>query len=185
MFRVEDPAFNKATDIMFSGNYVSEATEAVVYFGTAAGLLFQGNHVYGGQAEFRKGCMGFACTGNYFEDPVVIDDITAGVGAAVIGPGNIFLADVLAKFGPHGDQIVSSGNHYFDRAGLRHCFNDASKIVVSIGDVFGSPDPVRFFENDGVRPQPSSAGVFQTINSYLVRERKVWQVRLSSRRRPP
>jgi hypothetical protein len=183
-FRVHDPSFNKATDIIFTGNYVCEALKAAAYFATAAGLLFQGNHVYGGATEFRKGFMGFACTGNYFEDPVIIDDITAGVAAAVIGPGNTLLADLVAKFGSHGDQIVSTGNHFVAQAGMRHCFNDASKVLVSIGDVFDSVDPVHFYQNDARSRQPSSAGIFQAVNSYLVQKQRVWQERFAGNRKP-
>jgi hypothetical protein len=182
-FRVHDPSFNKATDIMFSGNYVCEATKAAVRFDTAAGLLFQCNHVYGGAAEFRKGFMGFSCSGNYFEDIVVIDDITDGVAAAVIGPGNTLLADLVAKFGSHGEQIVSTGNHFVDKAAMRHCFNDATKVLVSIGDVFDGVDPVHFYEYDALKRQPSSAGIFHAVNSYLVREQRVLQVRFAGERK--
>jgi hypothetical protein len=184
VFRVDDPSANKATDIMFTGNYVSEAVLAAVSFGTAAGLLFQGNHVYGGATEFRKGFMGFTCTGNFFEDPVIIDDITAGVGAAVVGPGNTLLADLVAKFGAFGDQIVSTGNHFVGQAGMRHCYNDVSKMLLSIGDVFDGTDPVRFYEYDARNRQPSSAGIFQAVNSYLVQERRVWQTRFTGNRKP-
>lgn len=184
VFRVDDPSANKATDIMFTGNYVSEAVQAAASFGTAAGLLFQGNHVYAGATEFRKGFMGFACTGNFFEDPVIIDDITAGVGAAVIGPGNTLLADLVARFGAFGNQIVSTGNHFVDKAGMRHCYNDVSKVLVSIGDVFDGTDPVRFYEYDARNRQPSSAGIFQAVNSYLVQEQRVWQARFAGNKKP-
>ncbi|MBK4736713.1 glycosyl hydrolase family 28-related protein [Noviherbaspirillum pedocola] len=172
--RLFDPSANKATDILFQQNYISGATQSVLEFDTAAGLLFQGNHVYGGPSVFRKGFMGFVCTGNYFENEVVIDDITSGVAAAVFGPGNTLLADLLAKFGSHGDQIVSTGNHYVDRAGLRHCYNDASKLLVSIGDIFARIDPVRFYNHDGRTVQPASSGRFLASNVYLAEARHFW-----------
>jgi hypothetical protein len=164
-FKVEDPAQNKATDIICTGNYISNATTRDAYFDTCAGLVFQNNHCYGAGVEFRSGFMGFSCSGNYFENDVVIDQITSGVAAVKFGPGNHIGGNGLMKFGNNSNVIVSLGNRYAND--LRHCYNDSSKILVTIGDIFDSSDPIKFYQNDGVTTQSNSAGIVKSVGSYL------------------
>ena len=164
----------KATDQIMLSNYISLATIKTVLFSTSAGLLFQANHVYGGDAEFQRVPLGYICSNNYFEGNVVIQSMNAGYAATTFGPGNILLGNLEAKFGNNGTVIVSTNNHYQGTAQARQCYVDPSKTLVSLGDVFDSATPMGFYANDGVSPSPSSTGKIQVLSSYLAYYLRSW-----------
>jgi hypothetical protein len=171
-FYVNSPEHH-ATDQIFIVNYVSGATTNM-QVDTAAGLIVEGNHFYGATTNLyaQNGLIGFTCTGNYFENDVVLTGWTSGYPAVTFGPGNKILGNVWMGFGSTLTSSISIGNHYLSPAQLRPNYNAAGKVTYSIGDTFDSATPVAFYSSGTAAP--SSAATFVAQNVVLGNSNTVW-----------
>ena len=152
---------NKATDMTFTGNYVSSASEVNIRIETLAGTEVSGNHIYGGavNAIFLRGGLGTRISDNYFEGDWSVNNMLAFDTAWEIGPGNYTVGDVSIDFGNDGTNIQSKGNTY--KSTVLHNFFAANKVFTSSSDTYTLANPFLFSSG-------GSTGTIKTKNCYIV-----------------
>lgn len=151
---------NKATDMTFTDNYVSSASDINVRIETMAGTEVAGNHIYGGttNAVFLRGGLGTRISNNYFEGDWSVNNMLSFEVMWAIGPGNYTVGDVTIDFGNDGTNIKSYGNTY--KGTILHNFFASDKVFLSENDVYTNANPFLFSAG-------GSTGVIKTKNCYI------------------
>lgn len=159
----------KCTDCHLIDNFLSGASANNAVLTTSAGWTIANNHTYGPTVgvAIKRPSIGTSIVNNYFENWLQILNMIAGYDAILVGPGNQFLAGLIADFGSFDtyNQIVSMGNWYGPTAALRHDAFDPSKWLISQDDIFEAAQPVQFYSAG--TPQPNSTGKVRLQNALV------------------